>query len=331
MGIQDKRAMLKESYNNPLYFIVYESRSGSTFLANQLVKNGEIAIPPENNMISIILDKYEKDYIASEKDFQRLYKLLREDRKFADLDLQYNEIKDIVEYPLSISNFIVRLMEVYRRNHFSSAKLIVFKKGNYIKHYRAIKHYFPMAKFICLIRDGRAVFNSKKRSIYSGTGKPFLRSPYKAAKKWNKTIRLIRQMEEEIGDDILVIRYEDLIKDTKHYLEMLSYFMGFSGYVQKQKDLAYFVPERYGDLHRNINKSPLVSRIDDWKSKLTKNEIFLYESVAHRQLKDNGYDLWFAPKALKRKSLVVFMYFAFLMQRIRDKVNKKAVHNGCGK
>ena len=48
-----------------IFFILYDARSGSTFLSNLLVKNYDIVIPPESNFIIKITKHYKKDTIIN--------------------------------------------------------------------------------------------------------------------------------------------------------------------------------------------------------------------------------------------------------------------------
>ncbi len=47
--------MYRKTIDDP-FFMFYDARSGSTFLTNLLIKNANIAIPPETNFVSLIFE-----------------------------------------------------------------------------------------------------------------------------------------------------------------------------------------------------------------------------------------------------------------------------------
>ena len=60
--------------------------------------------------------------------------------------------------------------------------------------------------------------------------------------------------------------------------------MRLSRRIQKFKRSSYVVPERYGELHKNVGKEPIQSKITAWQQLLSKKEVKAFESVAHKKL-----------------------------------------------
>ncbi len=213
-----------------------------------------------------------------------------EDSKFQDWNLEreyiasYFKNKNIV----SIREFLVGLFFVYCTKLDSKDYLFGIKKGSYIFYWRSIRALFPEAKFVCLIRDGRAVFNSKKKSIYSKTGEPFEKSPVHAAVKWKNKIHEIRKLEEELPDNTLVVLYEDIMKDYDQMLAKISEFLGASRNAQYHM---YALPDKYSNLHPHIDSPPKLEHINKWENELCDNEIVAFETIAHQELQKNGYRL----------------------------------------
>ncbi len=201
--------------------------------------------------------------------------------------------------PLSIRDFIISIYTFYRDKYFPASKVFGVKKGSYIYHYSRLKEIFPKAKFIGIIRDGRAVFNSKKQSIYSGTGKPFEINPYRAAKEWCKKLRMLQEIKNTYKET-LVIYYEKMIQNPIKTVKIACDFLGISSQIGNiSNNKKYFVSNRYGDLHKNIGKEALTSRISEWKNALSFDEIFAFESVAYNELLSEGYEIVNSHKSLK--------------------------------
>ncbi len=274
------------------FFIFYDARSGSTFLANQLVKNKGVAIPPESNFIPFIILRYPKDSIDNKYDLELFLNIIYTDKKFNDWNIKRDDIKGVLleVLPISVRDSILAICAAYRNKNFPEAKVFGIKKGGYLKYYRKLKKLFPQSKIIGIIRDGRAVFNSKKESIYSETGKPFEIDPYKAAKKWCKCINLLREIKQR-HKETLIIRYKEMITDPGKVIKTICKFLDIFYNLNKPLvDKAYFISSRYRNLHRNIEKGALGNRISAWRTSLSDNEIYAFESVAYNHLIREGYE-----------------------------------------
>ncbi|AFZ29975.1 hypothetical protein Glo7428_1413 [Gloeocapsa sp. PCC 7428] len=289
------------------FFIVFEPRSGSTLLANLLVKFADIALPPESNFIKVILTNYSKELIENEQDLHTIINVLYKDAKFNDWQIHAEEIIQFVQpsLPVSVEDFILSICTVYKEKNFPKAKLFGLKHIYYLSEFEKMKSMFPNSKFIGIIRDGRGVFNSQKNSIYSVTGKPFETDPYKGAKRWCTTISLLKQLSNKYPKDTTTIYYEELVNCPEETVKLLCVFLGVIYQGNLEVSQKYVVPERYGNLHSNIDKEAITDRIDGWKKSLSKSEIYTFESVAYKYLISAGYKL-------------INNYFLLKMKRIKE-------------
>lgn len=275
---------------NNIFFLVYDSRSGSTFLANLLVKYVGAAIPPETNFVYKILSNYNKNTIDNDRDLNNILEIIYKDRKFSDWNLERKELESCIKpnLPLTIGNLILEICSLYKNKNFPNSKIFGLKKSYYLTQYEQMKKMFPQAKFVGIVRDGRAVFNSKKHSIYSVTGKPFETNPYKAAKRWCKICRKLREVQNKYPQETISIRYEEMIQDTEQTVDRVSQFLNVTE-LQELENKTYAIPDRYGELHKNVNKKPLTNRINAWQKSLSAQEIYAFESIAHKELTLAGY------------------------------------------
>lgn len=284
------------------FFIFFDSRSGSTFLADLLVKHGSVAIPPESNFIPFIL----KSHLGNQVTNQNLdcwIELIYSDAKFFDWGLKKSEIvcalKD--ELPLSTKEFILSICNLYKQKFYPESKHFGIKK-NYNKYYREINTMFPASCFITIIRDGRAVFNSKKNSIYSVTGLPFETSPVKSARAWVQEMLKTSNILNELPNLSFKLRYEDLVKQPKELTKKVLDFIGLKYVDEPLDNYGYHIPKRYGkELHKNVGEMPLKSRRSAWTESLSQEEIYMFENIAADFLTEEGYKLIAPPHTVAMK------------------------------
>jgi hypothetical protein len=274
------------------FFIFYDSRSGSTFLADLLIKYGPIAIPPETNFIPILLDSCAGE-VVSDGNLTKWLELTYSDPKFSDWGIDEAEIIEAIRggFPIDVRGFILLLCEIYKKKFFPESQLFGIKK-NYIRHYRLLNEIFPESRFVTIIRDGRAVFNSKKKSIYSVTGRPFETSPIRAARAWVEEMKWTAEIMNHIPSLSFKIRYEDLVEEPEECTRKTLSFLGLEDSEFCSSARGYYVPGRYGkDLHKNVGDKPLTSRSTAWSETLSNEEIYMFERIAADSLLAEGYDL----------------------------------------
>lgn len=298
---------------NP-FFLVYDSRSGSTFLANCMVKSLGLVIPPESNFLDRVLIKYPKEIIENRKELSSVIEIIRSDEKFSDWGIDANTLYNC-DLPVKIDALVSTILKMY-----GSGTGYVVKKGNLIFRHEKLKHVFPESKFICIIRDGRAVYSSKKFSLHSRTGKPFETDPFIAANTWSTITKLMHDIEDE-GDGIIV-KYEDLVKSPDKVMDKIAEFLSFS-MIRENSKKDYVVPLRYRGLHENIDKSPMIDNIVKWKQHLRREEIFAFEKEAYETLVGEGYNPVFTKKKLE--SFIRYLWYKLILKTrsvLAQQINK---------
>jgi hypothetical protein len=201
---------------------------------------------------------------------------------------------------MSIGRFLSLICPIYRDNNFPDSEIFGIKKGGYMRYSKKLKMIFPKSKFITIIRDGRAIFNSKKHSKKSETGKPFETNSFRAAKVWCEKLRLLKEIKTNYAEDTLNIFYEQMVTETDQTLRSVFDFLNIPydlSYPSTGKQ--YSVSNRYGNLHENIEKNALTTRISQWQQDLSDAEIFAFESIAYDQLLSEGYELINQVKSLR--------------------------------
>lgn len=145
---------------------------------------------------------------------------------------------------------------------------------------------FPKSKIICVVRDPRAIYASQ---IVPKKNYPLLY----IIRQWRKSIEYILQNISE--ENVLVVRYEDLVDNTEQTMKSLSKFIG----IHYHSDMIN--PSKYTDgagkpwtqnsSYNNIMKKNVINdkNKDRWRSVLTDNEIQLIEDFCDTEMKIFGY------------------------------------------
>ncbi len=285
------------------------------------MKYSNVVIPPESNFIIMIFRHYPKCSVDNNQDLEKLINIIFRDFKFNDWNINRATIREIKkkELPISINNFILTICQIYRDHTFPDSEMFGFKKGNYLDFCDEIKEIFPKSKFIGIIRDGRAVFNSKKKSIASKTGLPIETNPLKAALRWCKVLNMLRDYEKKY-DDILIIYFKDIIKKPNETVNKSIEFLNVSDILEiSPKEKKYIIPVRYKDLHKNIEENPILCRISAWKKSLSKDELYAFESIAYNYLISEGYPLINSRISLKNPIKKIIIYLTHKKWRLNKR------------
>ncbi len=277
-------------------FIVEDGRSGATFLVRRLNEHPALAIGWESNFVVRLLRTYGARRLEPGRHEGPLVAFLLDEPKFHDWGISEDELRRLVGDALpgtaaDVADAILRHAAV--RDH-PGARVYGIKKGAYGFHARLLGRHFTAARFIHLVRDGRAVYNSKKRALHSRTGEPFASTPRGAARHWLRLVCSYDAFAAAEPRRCLEVRYEDLIRDTDAVMGEITSFLDVpplpaaAGATPSEGD---YVPDRYAHLHGNVDKPPLTSRISAWEDELEAGEIRRYEQVAGAALARRGYAL----------------------------------------
>jgi hypothetical protein len=201
----------------------------------------------------------------------------------------------------------------------SGAMYWLSKEPNIFEYAYHITAHMPEAKFIYLIRDGRDVAASMLK------GRLHEQHIYRAACRWkNDQIHCLNLLADPLmNQKTYMIKYEDLICEAETELRRLTSFIGI-GYadcmlefyknsdIKKQSESSGYWSNLSVDIKKDNQRK--------YMQCLTKRQINIFQSVAHRELMLLGYDV---PNDVKNLSpLSVKLYN--LSARIRKKLYMKS-------
>ena len=274
-------------------FILGDARSGTTYLTHLLIQHREIGIAPESLFVVRLLRAYGSQTLSTPTALGNAFDLIADEAKFRDWLIRMEDILPLLEnrLPINVADLIRTILMVYCEREFPGCIVWGIKKG-YIPFLSELFEHFPKARFIHIVRDGRAVFSSKKKAIYTRTGKPFEENPLRAAGRWIRLIQTFRNFSQQHPANCLEVSYERLLTELPTVLSSIFDFLEVADVkTDFQEQGPSWIPEWYRYLHPNVGKPPQVARIDAWKEELAMGEIQRFEAVAGCELENHGYTL----------------------------------------
>ena len=307
-----------ESFNPCLSFLAYDNRSGSTWLSSLLDENPKLAVTAESELLFHIL--IGPDYYENKSQILKLLESLYIERQFTNWKIA----RDILEktltdsLPLSAEDLFRKILHEYFKKNKQNAEIWVYK-GCPPEWVEQTKRRFHKAKFIFIYRDGRAVFASKKKTNSLKFDELMDKDPIRSAKKWVKCFNQVDELNEK---ELFSIQYENLVKNTdKELNKLLKFLIGCEkSDIDRKIESNYQskIPIAEKQIHSNLNKGPLSSRIDAWKNDLSFEEVFLYEKIAHSCLTKCRYQtqLFGKPLSKTHKFKIYILRVTLIVERL---------------
>lgn len=231
-------------------FLTYIDRSGSTFVLNCLNKIETIAVCPEGDLLFELFLRNPNAKISSvaeaiENNFYKDKKLCQWNFSFSEIELALQNTTNKQVFESLLSQYAKRV------NPLSEVVVIKALEVIYLKNVISENY-----KNIRLIRDPRACFVSQKKAGFNS-------NPFKTAKYWAYNTTNL-----DLGDSFSLY-YEDLIKDYSNSFSQLLDFINVENNTKLvESDSSDYIFSSTLHLHKNINSSPLVSRIYAWKTEI---------------------------------------------------------------
>jgi len=314
-------------------FLFYENRSGSTYLASLLDSHPEVLVTLEANFPDYVFGLGKDAMSVTGTDqlqsfIEPLYNDIKNDMKFGSWEVDPEDLLATLlrnnKLPFPTENIFETIIDLYIKTNKPDAKICIYKDPKNLQNYPQLKDIFPSALFLHIYRDGRAVYNSRKQSLGSKTGRPMEVNPIAAADRWARMMKMAS--EEEQNDSFYNIRYENLIRHTHEEMENILNFLSVSADKNiddlLQATERYFdkIPEEQKHLHANIKLPPRDDRIDSWRQALPSEETYLYEKYARRSLMRYGYELTSTGSKLGMIQWlrVLYLYGEILLRRLRS-------------
>jgi len=249
-------------------FIVSSGRAGTTLLRSMLVAGGQIAIPPEAQVIPIAIRRYLSAQPLGWYDLCRLIVALFESsHNFplweANLHPVYERLFNLPPAERSLARAIDEIFRCYAAQKFPQAVQWGDKSPLNTFYWRWIHRTFPQARFVHLLRDGRDAIASM---VARG------RRVEEATRRWKLSVEQAVELQNRLdASQFLEIRYENLVLEPVATLKQVCEFIGVE---YKSRMLDFWkspttIEHRHYEHHRNLGKPLFTDSIGKWSQRLS--------------------------------------------------------------
>jgi len=288
--------------NTQPIFVIGNPRSGTTLVRLVITTHSAVCIPPECSFIVRLFPKYGhlQHFTAAQA------RAFLSDLGGGTLDLAEQweiALTKMVTSPeqltdLSYPEACAHLYCAYAQaKGFGSARIWGDKNNSHSNYIDVLAGLYSKARFVHVVRDGRAVLNSYKQLNVDPAQKyaPLLpKNTAAVAARWTDMVdRADRHLTRFAAGRHMTVRYEDILSDFEKTVSELCGFLG----LDYEPAMARFheanirhklEPERY-NWKANARQPLNVTRASAWRETLSLEDVRLFEAKSMRILRRHGY------------------------------------------
>jgi hypothetical protein len=265
-------------------------RSGTTLLRTMLQCHPELAIPRETRFVIEAWDRRRRfGDLRQSANRRRLARWIftRENSQAGRLGLDPDEaIERLVAAPPTLGSLLAACFVMYAEKH--DKPRWGDKRPKYAARMKAVWRLFPNAHFVNVVRDPRAcVASMRKLGWFGGNIAP-------AVELWERSLKTTNAWRRKLAaDQLLEVKYEDLVTDAEATLARVASFSGLTGDEPALKEmLGYHThketrSERY---HANVARPLDPSRVASWDEALQPPEVAFVEDAVRPLMLQYGYE-----------------------------------------
>uniref|UniRef100_A0A182K396 Protein-tyrosine sulfotransferase n=1 Tax=Anopheles christyi TaxID=43041 RepID=A0A182K396_9DIPT len=265
--------------NMPLIFIGGVPRSGTTLMRAMLDAHPEVRCGQETRVIPRIL-QLRSHWMKSEKESVRL--------------VEAGITKEVLNG--AIAQFCLEIIA----KHGDPAPRLCNKDPLTLKMGSYVIELFPAAKFLFMVRDGRATVHSIISRKVTITGFD-LTSYRQCLTKWNQAIQTMHEQCKEIGSErCMMVYYEQLVLHPEEWMRKILHFLDIpwndsvlhhEEFINKENGVALSKVERSSD---QVIKPVNLEALSKWVGKIPSDVIRDMADIAP-MLSVLGYDPYSNP------------------------------------
>ncbi len=265
-------------------FIGGHPRSGTTLLGAMIGAHSDSVCTPESQFKTRVL-RHSSIGDKGTINIQTAFHLIQKNWRFNIWSLHIHSIPyDEIH---SYQELILWIVKVYGEKFGkSNASIWVDHTPSNIKNADTLLELFPEAKFIDIVRDGRAVASSIMPLDWGAN------TIDTAAHSWVKRLSHYLTVESSLGDKkIIRVRFEDLVQEPETTLRKVCLFLNIDYQTQMVQGGGLKVPQYTFKQHSLIGKGPDPKEVNAWEKELTPRQVEIFESIAGKLLISLGYKL----------------------------------------
>lgn len=267
------KAPFENASRENIVFIVGSGRSGSTILKNELSARYHIKFPVELPALGSMIKAY---FLWRIVNFNATYEMINNFLtsllvKSYDVDVETRDTEGRVKnYNISKEYGFDRicLKKLVDKDDVGFSQLYIALLKRIVNtadttdaigdktpwntfHLRKIASNFPNALFVHIVRDGREVAASYEKSL----GELMNLTVTDGAKRWRDSLTKVDSMRGFLGDRLIELKYEDLVRDPDATLDRLSQRLGL-----KPRVLRIQIQDMDSDIQQHSNLKKAISK-----------------------------------------------------------------------
>jgi sulfotransferase family protein len=270
----------------PPFFLVGNDRSGTTML-RLILDRSDVAVPPESMFLA---DFAPVRRAGGLEDPERAARLVREVWNHPRVRAWKLE-----GGPPSVPGGL-RHEQAYRFVVSAPFEAYAAAQGKsrwgdktplYLRFVDELHEVWPEARFVVLVRDGRDVALSVKRVPFGAN------NAWAAAQTWAHGIRLGLEAERRYPDQVLTVRYEDVVAEPGAQVARLCLFLGLpfeDGMLAIERTDPAKIHKDQADWFTNVWAGINTSAVGKWKTAMSARDQRVFSSVAGAELEALGYE-----------------------------------------
>ena len=271
-------------------FLLGSARSGTTMFRLMLACHPRIGVPPEGGWVVRLGWAYDRHDQLDESLVRSFVAdlFLLDTTSDWELDRQELEARLVALAPLSYPALVDAVYRMYLERKFASKPRWGDKTTWYLDYLEQIDRYFPDARYVHLVRDGRAVVASFRKVSHLPS------RVEDAAHRWMWSVRRIRDFGETVPGRYLEIHYERLVADPATTLAEVCCFLD-EEYAPEMLDFARenrvrgLEPARHLDWKGMTLQQIDPAQADRWRSELQPDDLARFWAIAGPTMERFGY------------------------------------------
>jgi hypothetical protein len=270
----------------PPLFVVGCDRSGTTVLRLVLDRGGEIAIPTES-MIVADFARFASAPLTTDAEFDRLAGAVWKHPKVREWSIAGGPPRR--EGRTGAAAYRAAIEAPYLAYaHLRGTDRWGDKTPYYVLHIDLVKRVFPEARIVHLVRDGRDVALSLLRVPFGPA------NVWAAAHQWRDAVDAGDAAAERYGEDVLTVRYEDLVSDPAATVPRICAFAGLA-YRPEMLEVERTGSDRLikgqEGWFRQLGAGITTASVGRWRTEMSAARQAVFTSIAADALRRHGYDL----------------------------------------
>jgi hypothetical protein len=303
--------------SEPRFFIVGFQRSGTTLLRLMLDSHPRVAIPLDTTGLWARYEKRLGEFgsLTTTETRRRLIESILADERIRlwETPLSVDEIvnsSNLPGYPGVIDGFYRAYSRARGKSRWGD------KDPGNMGRLDQVLRWFPDAKIIHIVRDGRDACMSLIRQEFGGE------DLLQCAEAWREQVWWVRRIGRILGESrYFEIRYEDLVEEPERTLRLLVAFLDLEWspeMLEYHRRVDDAVPGEKRHIWPLLDQPPQKSARFRWKREMSGGARICFEKRAGSVLRESGYETL--------PGVVSGAYMAelgFTLRRIRDVIGRR--------